>query len=265
MWFSRQPHYVAVIAPDGVSIEPVGRRGAMDTALQCRIAPESADGWRGTLNLFALLLAEVPRGGRLSAMLSSRLVRFLTVPWSDEMLSAAGERSYLHSQFEMVFGESAHEWSFTAEALGRHKPRLACAVPRELMNGLCEAAADRKVSVVSLSPWLVHAINRHRAEMDMEGWFAGVEPGQIALAELVGGAVQQVVCGPWQRDAGLEIRRMVRRAALRSGRLGKESIWVADIARAGFEDGSDGVFSLPIERELPADGFWGCRLAGLLS
>lgn len=264
MWFSRSWRCFAVIAPEGFLLRRSTGRGSEDQTVFVSVEPEAAGDWRLAVKAFEGSMATLPKGARLSIILSNRLARFLTVPWSDQMLSPEGSMEFIKGQFDAVFGNAAAGWSYAAEDLGRHRSRVVGAADTDMVEALRDAVRSHHGHVTSIAPWIVHAIKRFGRELGPDGWFAAIEPGQVALAELGAGAVLKITQTPWRGECALEIRRAVRRAALRSGHGADLPIWVASPGSTDANLGAvNGLRLLPIAPVSNESTFWGA-LAGVL-
>lgn len=230
MWFSRAPAIRIGLAPEGVALcRPAGKAA---TVRERAAAPAFERDWRPALAGLGELLAEerLP-GARLSVALAHSLTRFLSVPWSDELMDGRGAQHYLRAQFGAVFGDVSEQWAFAAEDLPRRQPRLACAVDGELLDALRQMAQAQGARIDSVTPWLVTAFNCAREDMATDGWFAAIEPGRLALVEVRSGGARQVALQNWQGDGAAAVERSVSRAALRAGGATGLPVRVADLTQ----------------------------------
>ncbi len=271
--FFEAEHTRVGLSPDGIGVHRIrGRASRSDSFV---VTPGTDDDWRvavAALTDFLLQgtsdrrrLAPWPifsRPGTLSVALSLRLLRFVTVPWSDDLLSPTRADDYLAGQFGAVFGPPPDTWLIAAEDLGLGQPRLACAVDRELIRALETVAGAAGAKLETVVPWPVAALNRFHHSLGDDGWLVLVEPGRLALVELVSGSARQINQQSWQEDWPGTLARSLRRATLRSGREAGLPVWAVD--GSGLDSmAPDYVLSLPVSPCLGCD--WPLVMAEMLS
>jgi hypothetical protein len=193
-----------------------GRRVLPDSA--ARIALDDRDGhWQGALDA---LQGYLKQGGSglaglpLSVGLSSRWCQLAMLPWSDALLERAAAARFIEGQFGAMYGEAARSWAIACDDAPYGQPRLACAIERELLDGLNNIALEHGhpcagiESALSLA-WRAIAGARPAA-------FAVVEPGRLVLAAAAKGrivAVQAQSCrADWQAELPLAWQRWTLRA-----------------------------------------------------
>ena len=173
-----------------------------------RIACDPAYGaepWHGALErLKGLELGN----SRVTLELSSQLVRYTLVPWSDALATPAEEEVYVRHHFARIFGEKAKAWAVRATEAPPGAPRLASAVDASLIASLKDAFRGKKAKLVSIQPALMRRFNAARKSVPKDGaWLVIAEPERACIA-LHGGshwrAVQNTK-GEWR--AALERER----------------------------------------------------------
>lgn len=220
--FSDRWEIAIALAPEGAAWRRRAERAAS-------VGAGGGDWGAALTSLRELVPAGSAGGARCSVALSQRWVRFLCVPWSDDIMMGEGAAArYLGSQFEATFGEPAQAWLLCADDAGRHAPRLVCALRRDLMQALQGFAAEAGMALVSVLPWPIAALNRLRKSLPADGWFAAVEPELLGVFELRNGRVGQPLLQPWQVDWRAELARCVARQTLRSGDAAARPVVVAD-------------------------------------
>jgi hypothetical protein len=194
-----------------------GGRVLPDSALAVPLA--DAD-WRAALTAFDALLrqaAPAAKGLPLSLALSSRWCQLAMLPWSDALLDDAGARRFMDSQFAAVFGEAARGWAIVCDDAPYGQPRLACAVDRDLLDGLHSTALRHGhaiagvESVVSIA-WRALAARRPQA-------FALAEPGRLVLAAAAKGRIVALQAQPCHGALQDELPRAWQRWSLRAPEL----------------------------------------------
>ena len=164
-----------------------------------------AEAWHGALErLKGLDLGNA----RVTIELSSHLVRYALVPWSDALATPAEEEVYVRHHFARIHGEKAKAWAVRATEAPPGAPRLASAVDASLIASLKDAFRGKKATLVSIQPALMRRFNAARKSVPKDGaWLVIAEPERACIA-LHGGshwrAVQNTK-GEWR--AALERER----------------------------------------------------------
>lgn len=259
MWFSKR--YVIVgLAPLGAAL--ASRAGSSVARREHALPPGAIAGAEGALRCLEGLLAdEAWRGARVRVSLSHQLVRFLSVPWSDELMGRASAQSYLRAQCAAVFGNRAHTWSIVADDVARGRPALACAVDQEFLSGLHQIVEGHGARIESLVPWMITAFNRCCRSIPEDCWFAAIEPGQMTLLDVREGSAYHVSVHGWEGDAATALERFVRRGALRNGTSAARPVCIADLA-GNFPE-SEGDAARRVVWSGPGEGAWFAKLAGV--
>ena len=92
-------------------------------------------------------------------------------------------------RFGALHGAAAAEWDVKVTETAPLGARLACAVDRELVEGLASAFVGAGVHLVSVQPFLVAAFNRIRQTVGNGScWIVVEEPGRLTLALIQRGA-----------------------------------------------------------------------------
>jgi hypothetical protein len=188
---SWRDRYFAALRPDRVDLLRV-RRGFKPQADLGRSAPVAQDGeetpWIAALAAARRLLEGDGIGrGDLTVVISNHFVRYLIIPWDDQIGSIEEYESYARIAFENVFGEVSRGWSLRTSVERPGAPRLAAAIDGELARGLKQLGGDR-LRLVSVQPYLMAAYNRLGAGFRRgDFFFLLVEPGRASVVSAVGG------------------------------------------------------------------------------
>jgi hypothetical protein len=192
------------------------RRGLRTTLRNERLRVEDAHDaavWHGAVQ--ALQAALPDRAGRphhVRVILSSHLVRYTLVPWSDALSDAAEEEAYARHCFERVHGEAAAQWELRVSADCAGAPMLASAVDAQLLNALRDGFAAAGVRLDSIQPRLMAVCNDYRRRLQgRHAWLALLEPGRLCLALRQQGGwarVRSMRIGPgWREELALLLER----------------------------------------------------------
>lgn len=209
-----------------------------------RVAAEAADEpWRGAVEALAGALAGLdPRPACAQVILSSHLVRYALVPWSDALSDEAEELAFARHGFTRIYGEAAAQWVLRVSPGGNRAPLLASAIDAPLFEALQEAFAGAGVRLDSVQPNLMTVYNDYRRRLrGGNGWLAVVEPGTLCLALFHQGRwarIRSLRTGPgWREELPLILER---------------ETYLADPATASREV----YLWAPGLREVPKDGRW---------
>ncbi|WP_426053625.1 hypothetical protein [Janthinobacterium sp. PSPC2-1] len=153
----------------------------------------------------------------LAVSLASRWCAMLMVPWSGALLERTSAQRFLHSQFAAVYGDGARAWRLAADDAPYGKPRLACGIDGDLLQGVQDAAAAHGRRCLSIEPivgpaWRSIAGSKPAA-------FALVEAGRLLLATTGGGRITALHSQSCAIAWGDELDRAWRRWNLRAPQL----------------------------------------------
>jgi hypothetical protein len=150
-------------------------------------APE----WRAAVDALAVLLRD-GGGAELSVVLADQFVHYALLPRNDALKTDEQWLALARHRFGSIHGAAAAEWDLKLTETSPAGPRLACALERELLAALAEAAVAAGAPLVSVQPFLVAAFNRinektRRVMGDGTCWLVVEEPGRLTLALLLRG------------------------------------------------------------------------------
>jgi hypothetical protein len=155
--------YCAALRPDGLAL--VRRRRGPVPALDLKhaedfAAPGEGPPWAPAVAALKAFLARPEAGpGELWVVLSGHFARFLLVPWNADLATPDELQAYAGAAFENVYGEAAAAWEIRISPEKPGAPRIACAVDRELLAALDQAAAGSRQRLVSVQPYLMVCYN----------------------------------------------------------------------------------------------------------
>ena len=129
----------------------------------------------------------------VSLVLSNRFVNYAVIPWSDALRGKEEELAFARHCFTRIYGSEADGWEIKSSSAKPHKPRLACAVDRSLLEALSLHMKPLASCYRSLQPHLMASFNRWRARLGVRpAWLVVAEPGLLCLALLQDGHWQSV-------------------------------------------------------------------------
>jgi hypothetical protein len=148
----------------------------------------AGDGWRPALDALPEVL-KAHRGREAALVLADQFVRYALLPHNDAVKSAEQWLALARHRFGALHGAAAAEWDVKVTETAPLGPRLACAVDRELVEGLASIFVPSQVRLVSVQPFLVAAFNRIRQTVGNGScWIVVEEPGRLTLALIRRGA-----------------------------------------------------------------------------
>lgn len=156
-------------------------------------APGSAS-WQAMIEALAgKVRSGAFEGGNVTLVLSSEFVQYTVVPWSDLLKTEDEQLEYARQRFVRVYGKSAESWSIKVSPAKAGKARLACGMPRTLVEALQAAMSPLGGRFRSLQPYLMTSFNRWRSRLRAQPtWFVVAEPGLLCIALLQDGQWQSV-------------------------------------------------------------------------
>lgn len=130
------------------------------------------------------------RDADLSVILSSHYVRHAVLPWTPTLGSQSEWLAYARAHLTQTYGALAAAWRLFVCETGYRKPRIACAVDADLMEGLLSLRSSAKAArLVSVQPYLISAFNARRGAFGRgAAWFILQEAGRLTLALIEQGA-----------------------------------------------------------------------------
>ncbi len=165
------------------------KRGAKPTAVaehEMRFEDGKGDSWKAALEAFATLLSQPPwAGARTRVVLADHWARYAIVPWAAELGSAEERLAHGRQLLTNLYGEAVAGWDVRISEAPPQAPRVACAVPAELI-AVVRAACTASGSVLfSLQPQLIAAFEAWRQSLPpSNAWFVSVEQGSLTAARL---------------------------------------------------------------------------------
>lgn len=129
--------------------------------------------WLPAIDAFERVIAE--RGGarsELNIVLADEFVRFVALPWSNELRNAREVYGLAVARFEEVYGNSVHDWHIRADMPEYGRGGLACAVDIDLVDSLRVITDRKNLRIHSLASHFVRVINRYRKQFPRDGILA---------------------------------------------------------------------------------------------
>jgi hypothetical protein len=149
---------------------------------------QASDDWRGALDALPEILKS-HKNSEARVVLADQFVRYALLPWNQAVKSREQWLALARHRFGALHGAAAAAWEVKVTETSPLGVRLACAVDRELIEGLASCFVTAGVNLISVQPFLVAAFNRIR-QMVGNGscWIVVEEPGRLTLALIQRGA-----------------------------------------------------------------------------
>lgn len=172
--------YIAVLGPRSVGLFRCRDRQWLGSTAFDTVGGLS---WPSAVAALETLLAgRKPERAMLKVLLASHYTRFCLVPWSEAINTPEELAGYARLCFEDIYGTLGEGWNLSLAPEAAGQPRLAAAMPEELLTQLRSLAKASGLRLASVQPYLVAAFNRYRAALSMDDFlFLVAEPGRGSL------------------------------------------------------------------------------------
>jgi Tfp pilus assembly protein PilN len=178
-----------------------------------------------------------PARGSLRVLVSDRWLRWLTLPWNDELLVKASAAAQYNLYAQMMFGDAAGELLYTSAYSVFGRPQCVAGIPADLMRTIRELAQTRNSSVESLRPLSVVSWERQCASIqDRTYAFAVTESTALTVLMIKDRRLEHVVSQSCDADPAGELAKLWRRMRLRDpGLAGVAKLYAAGPAGVMFD------------------------------
>lgn len=176
------------IAPQQVTLLRLSRgfkqRVLDKQVIECNTAASSDTPWRAAIDALAQALPSfVQQRSDVVVILSNHFMRYMLIPYSDQITNKEEDLALLRMSFQRVYGNASEGWALRMSDHGHEQQRLASAVDQSLLDAITAACTGPKLTLRSIQPYLMAAFNQWRHRLDKQGWFALVESGRLCLAQ----------------------------------------------------------------------------------
>lgn len=173
--------------------------------------------WQNALQTLEGLVTElaIPANTNIYVSLASDLVRYLVLPSTEESIGHADKHGYAQAAFREVFGAESLSWAIQFDDAAPSKPTVCVAMDQGLLDGLYALAAKRALSLKSIQPYAIKAINALRAQLSKtSGIVLIVENARLILATFQRGTCTQLRAQPLSTDWQNQLPELLARTAL---------------------------------------------------
>jgi len=188
----------------------------------------SDNSWEAPLAAFAAMLEQAPwRAARTRVVLADHWARYIIVPWVGALLSDEERLAHARELLSSAFGEGIADWDVRIADAPPGLPRVACAIPRELISGVVAACTAHGGRLLSLQPQLIDAYAAWRHSLPQsQAWFVTIEQGSLAAARLSDSGWDRVHSLRLGVDWVRELRRLQTFGRLASSRPEEGRVYV---------------------------------------
>lgn len=117
--------------------------------------------------------------------LSNHFVRYVLVPWNEQINDPAEEQAFIRLCFTQTYGTDAKQWELRVSSGAYGETQVASAIDQDLMKGIERVASAHGVRLVSLQPYFMSMFNQWRDELQGSTiWFVVAEPGRLCISQL---------------------------------------------------------------------------------
>ena len=183
--------YIA-ISPEHISLLKLGRGLKMKIHAKHdeAVAPSGKQpSWQAALDRLTQLLGEQEwQNAEVNIVLSNRLVRYATIPFSAQLQNYSVQEAFAKHYFTQVYGTAAEQWVLRIQHGKAGAPNLVSAVDRALLERLRQVCATHKLELRSVTPYLMPVFNHYQKSINRDpAWLVINEPGYSLFALLSGG------------------------------------------------------------------------------
>lgn len=186
---------IAAVGPSSLQLQRLppawrGNRLLFEATTSCEAGDSGTDeapAWSVPLTTLRDVLRDPQWSGTsATVLLSDHFVRYLLVPWDEQLVTEEEQQAMVRHAFLTAYGTAAEGWSLRWDTPPPPAPRLACAIDGGLLSSLGAAFADASLGLVSIQPQLMASFNAHGGELPAQGdyWFLAEERGRISLVWL---------------------------------------------------------------------------------
>ncbi|NOT23893.1 MAG: hypothetical protein HOP22_14390 [Nitrospiraceae bacterium] len=205
------------------------RPGPMTTTtVPVSASSEGSAGWEAAAAALEALLAANPqwRGASIRIVLSNHFVRYVLVPWSNDLSNEKEHLVLARRHFALTHGPVAKNWAIRMSLDNPGECHVASALDESLVSRLTLAATASHLKLTSLEPLLMASFNRWQQDFREESqWFVTVENGMLCGALV--GRNRWIALRRWriQDDWASELSLWLSREQL----IGEESVPVGAV------------------------------------
>jgi len=163
----------------------------------------------------------VKHGISAEIIISSHFARYAVIPWSVDLAVESERQAFMRYRFNALFGDAAKTWDLQMSEPEFGQTTIASGVDSSLINALHEVLATANISVNSISPYLMLAINQSVQQIQQQKtqqltiyqdfWFAVVESERLCFALIENSAWRLVKNVAVEMDLNTQLNTLIQR------------------------------------------------------
>ncbi len=222
-----------------------GLRPSVAAEYEHALTEKGAADWSAALNHAASLLATAGwQQAAARVVVADSWVRYAIVPWAAALNSAAERTAHARQLLVSAYGEAVQDWELRLSDAPPETPRVACAIPTELLLQIRTLLMSHRIRLVSLQSQLTFAYENWRHCLPASGaWFVTIGEGTLAAARLHQRCWDRVHTVRIGQDWARELRRLQTFGRLASVNPAEGAVYV-DAPQAWREVAGDAVQNL---------------------
>lgn len=139
--------------------------------------------WESALAVLENWLQQQKAGrAMLDITLSDHWVRYLLIPWTDDVQNAVELEALTEIQFESLYGNQVHDWIIKITPSDFGQPVIASAFAKNLNRAIETLCRSHKLNLVSIKPSFLSKFNQWRLYLPKSALLVDVESSQCVLA-----------------------------------------------------------------------------------
>lgn len=202
--------HIAVLYRTGITKKVLAQR-------ESAVEANHEHAWQNTLQTLERLVTEltIPSNTNIYVNLASDLVRYLVLPATEQSIGHADKLGYAQASFREIFGAESLGWAIQFDDAAPSKPTVCAAMDQGLLDGLYALAAKRGLSLTSIQPYAIKAINTLSTQLrKISGIVVIVENARLILATLQLGTCTQLRAQPLSTDWQNQLPELLARTEL---------------------------------------------------
>ena len=181
--------YRIVLHPDQVSLVRIRQGRFSKTEAKSAIIETqtvASPPWKGAVDRLGQLISGIQSDrADVEVVLSNHFVRYVVLPWSNEVVDIDEALVMARIRFEEVYGDMASGWEIRLSEAGYGESCVACAIDRELLQEVAGAFLKTSLHLISIQPYLMSAFNQCREKIkDANYLLMLAEHGRLGLVQV---------------------------------------------------------------------------------
>ena len=175
--------------------------------------------WEAAVRAMSAGLADFKvQGAPTRLVLSNHFVRYVLVPWADQVTGDQERQVMARINFETHFGSVSNQWDIRLSPGDYGRATLASGIDGALPGALQQACAEAQLNLISLQPYWMTVVNGYRSKLSAGSLcVVVVETGRVGLLMAKGGEWYAVRSLPIRDSLAQDLQPLIRRELLLAG------------------------------------------------